>query len=221
MSKSGGLSSPPDIPEAIQSPRSRLVLVRHGESTWNQEGRIQGQLDPPLSRLGREQAQLLAQRLCRQRWAGVYVSDLARALETVAPLAGAAAVEPLPMAELREVDLGQWQGLQRQQLVERFPVEWEAWTKRPSWDIVPGGEGMSRFEQRVKTVLGQLQARHPEGDILVVTHGGVIQVALLDAVGRGSNGLFPFTIANASVSILERTERGPRISSVNDTCHLD
>jgi broad specificity phosphatase PhoE len=197
-----------------------LVLARHGESTWNDERRIQGQEDPPLSRRGEEQARKLAQRLACGRWAGFYVSDLERARATAAEIAAQIGQEPVPLRELREVHLGSWQGLSREQLVERFPAEWEAWVRKPSWDIVPNGEGAGPFETRVADVLGQVVSRHPDGDVLVVTHGGVIQVALLQAIGRPSDGNFPFLIHNASLTTLERGRGALTISGVNDTCHL-
>jgi broad specificity phosphatase PhoE len=224
MSKSGRASPPPETPES-QDPTSpnpsRFVFARHGESTWNLERRIQGQLDPPLSASGQAQARCLADRLAGRRWAGFYSSDLRRALDTAHAIAGCVGMQPVPLRELREVRLGEWEGLQREELIARYPEAWEAWTRAPSWDIVPGSEGAAAFERRVAGVLADLGTRHPEGDVLIVTHGGVIQVALLQVVGKGSNGAFPFHIQNASLSALERRSSGTVIASVNDTCHLE
>jgi len=126
-----------------------------------------------------------------------------------------------PMPELREVFLGEWEGLNADEIAKRFPDEWAAWTREPSWDIVPAGEGAAPFEKRVETALEQLFERHPHGDAIVVTHGGVIQIALHHVVGRSSHGIFAFRISNGSMSIVER--RGGRlvIGAVNDTRHLE
>lgn len=211
--------APPQPPEVRPVPL-RIFLVRHGQSTWNESGRIQGQLDPPLSPLGHEQAARLASRFAGRNWAGFYSSDLRRAVETASPLGAAMGREPTMSPDLREIFLGEWEGLSREEVVERHPREWELWTSRPSYDDVPGGEGAAAFEARVERVLDRIIAAHEVGDVLVVTHGGVIQVALGRIIGRSSHGFFPFLTENTSVSVLHRSRSRFVIASVNDTCHL-
>jgi broad specificity phosphatase PhoE len=196
------------------------VLVRHGESTWNREHRIQGQLDPPLSEHGRDQAELLARRLAPAKPEAIYASDLRRALETAEPIGAATRVEVQPLAELREIFLGEWEGLHTTELAERFPEAWAGWTSEPNWDVVPGGEGAAAFEARVGAVLDGLLERHPHGNAIVVTHGGVIQIALHRIVGKPSRGLFPFRISNASITLIEKRENRLIIAGVNDVGHL-
>jgi broad specificity phosphatase PhoE len=221
MSNSGEGATPPDPPESGRPRPLRLVLVRHASSTWNDQRRIQGQLDPPLSEKGWEQAGKVAARLRGTLLEGFYCSDLQRARETAASIAKEVDREPVLMPELREVALGDWEGLNREEIIARDPAAWESWRSAPSWDVVPGGEGTDAFEGRVGAVLDQLLARHTSGRVLVVTHGGVIQVALLRVVGRSSNGLFPFTIKNTSLTVLEGSPDRLVIERVNDTCHLD
>ena len=208
-------------PATTRPPASRLILVRHGESTWNRERRIQGQLDPPLSEKGHEQARRVAGRLARGRIDALYTSDLLRASQTAAPIASALGVEARPMAGLREIFLGDWEGLHTDELAQRFPEAWDAWTREPSWDVVPRGEGATPFETRVTSVLDRLFEQHPQSNAIVVTHGGVIQIALHRVVGRPSHGLFPFRISNGSVSIVERRNGRMVIATVNDTSHLE
>lgn len=200
---------------------TRLLLVRHGESIWNREHRIQGQLDPPLSDDGRRQAARLGRRLAGRRFAGFYSSDLKRALETSQAIGQAAGAQPTPMLELREIFLGEWEGLRTDEIAERYPEAWARWRREPSWDLVPGGEGAAPFESRVGSAFDQIFERHRDGDVLVVTHGGVIQVALHQAVGRPSHGLFPFRIQNASISVIERRDGRLIVSGVNDVGHLE
>jgi 2,3-bisphosphoglycerate-dependent phosphoglycerate mutase len=195
--------------------------VRHGESTWNAERRIQGQLDPPLSEEGRRQAGLLARRLAGRTLAGFYSSDLERALETSRLVAGAVGLSPEPWPGLREVNLGEWEGLRTEELAERYPDAWRRWVQEPDWDLVPAAEGAGPFEARVGRAIEAIFERHQEGQVLVVTHGGVIQVALHRAVGRASRGLFLFRIQNTSITVIERRNGRITIGGVNDVSHLE
>jgi len=197
------------------------VLIRHGQSTWNEEHRIQGQLDPPLSEVGRRQAALLGARLATRRFAGLYASDLKRAFETAEVVGAAIHLEPEPRSSLREVFLGEWEGLTTEEIAERYPEAWASWVEEPQWDVVPGGEGQADFDRRVAAALDDILRVHPDGDVLVVTHGGVIQVALHRIVGRPSRGLFPFKIQNASITLIERRDGRSIIGGVNDIAHLE
>lgn len=183
--------------------------------------KIQGQSDPPLSKRGREQAERLAGRLGGRKFAGFYASDLRRCQETAAPIAERLGSSPELRRDLREIALGTWEGLTSNEIEQRYPAEWKRWVEAPSWDIVPQSEGSRHFERRVEAVVQELFERHPHGDVLVVTHGGVVQVALHQAIGRNSNGIFVFAIQNCSVSVLGRDARGRLlISGVNDVSHL-
>ena len=197
------------------------MLVRHGQSTWNEEHRIQGQLDPPLSDLGRRQAALLGARLAARRFAGFYASDLKRAFETAEVIGEAIGVAPEPSTSLREVYLGDWEGRTSVEIAVEFPDAWASWVEEPDWDVVPGGEGAAAFEARVAAATDEMLRRHEHGDVLVVTHGGVIQVALHRIVGRPSHGLFPFKIQNASITLIERRDGRAVIGGVNDIAHLE
>ena len=212
---------PPELPVTPRPSPARLFLVRHGQSTWNKEHRIQGQLDPPLSAEGRRQAELLGLRLAGRAFAAVYASDLERAFATAEIVGAAVGIAPQPSENLREVFLGEWEGRTTEEIAAQYPAAWAAWVDEPDWDVVPGGEGAGPFEVRVAGALDGIVARHPHGDVLVVTHGGVIQVALHRIVGRPSHGLFPFKIQNASITLIERRDGRAVIGGVNDIAHLE
>jgi len=125
------------------------------------------------------------------------------------------------MPDLREIFLGRWEGMTTGELAERFPIQWAQWAKEPNWDVVPEGEGAVPFEERVNRAIDSILERHQHGDVLVVTHGGVIQVALHRVVGRPNHGLFPFRIQNASISIIEKRDGRMVVSTVNDIAHLE
>ena len=185
------------------------------------EHRIQGQLDPPLSDEGRRQATSLGQRLAGRSFSGFYTSDLRRAAETSRLVGAALGIQPTPMPELREIYLGLWEGLRTEDLATRFPRVWASWSDEPDWDLVPGGEGSARFEARVDAVLDSIFERHATGDVLVVTHGGVIQVALHRVIGRPARGIFAFRIQNTSVSVIEKRNGRLVVGGVNDIGHLE
>lgn len=220
MANSGERATLPDQPETVAAQPLRLFLIRHGASTWNDERRIQGQLDPPLSPRGKEQVRKLGERFRDTRIDGFYSSDLGRAVETASAIASVTGLQPEMMPELREIALGEWEGLNRDDLKSRYPEEWARWSAGQSWNIVPGGEGTEAFEARVGAAIEQIKGRHTSGTVVVVTHGGVIQVALLGVVGRSSNGLFPFTIDNTSITVLQGSRDRFVVGRVNDTCHL-
>jgi probable phosphoglycerate mutase len=199
---------------------SRLILIRHGESTWNAARRTQGQSDPPLSDRGVVQAREVAERLAGGRVAGHYCSDLTRARHTAEVIASVIGVEPVSEPGLREVALGEWEGRTREELMDGFPELWERWARDPSWDIVPGGEGEQPFTSRVVATLDRLRQRHPHGDVVCVTHGGVIQVALLEVLGRPGRGFFHFVIQNCSLTVIQHNRNRTVVTAVNDTCHL-
>lgn len=196
------------------------MLVRHGESTWNQERRIQGQLDPPLSERGREQASLLAGRFAGHQVTAFYTSDLRRARETAAPIERALEMPAAPLPSLREIALGEWEGKTREELMDGYPDLWAAWTREPDWDLVPRGEGTVNFERRVRQATRRLLEEHPGGEVVCVTHGGVIQAALAAVTGGKARGIFPFVINNASLTVLQQRDTRTVALTVNDTCHL-
>lgn len=156
-----------------------------------------------------------------RRLAGFYTSDLKRAMETAHEISLAVGFHPEPVQALREIYLGEWEGLTTDELAQKFPEAWARWTKEPDWDVVPGGEGAAFFEARVAAAIDSISRRHPHGDVLVVTHGGVIQVALHRIVGRPSHGLFPFKIQNASITQIESRNGRAVIGGVNDVGHLE
>lgn len=154
----------------------RLVLLRHGESVWNAEGRIQGQRGSGLTEVGRAQAQATAAALAAAHpHARVVTSDLPRCLETTAPLTAALGVEAELEPLLRERAFGDWEGLLRDEMASRDPERWERW--RAGDDVIAevGGESSTALVDRIEPVFRALLATTPDGATTVaVTHGGPV-----------------------------------------------
>jgi broad specificity phosphatase PhoE len=196
----------------------RLLLARHGQSVWNEVRRFQGATDVPLSPLGRAQARALGRALRGYRIAAAYVSPLARARETAAIALEGAAVPVLPLPELRELSLGEWEGCTVEEVRRRDGDPYRAWVRAPLACPPPGGEPLDAVQRRVLHAVERIAAAHPDGeDVLVVAHGGVISVYACYLLGCSLNALWRLRVDNASLTIAAP----PRLVVLNDTAHLD
>ncbi len=213
-----------------------LWLVRHGETTWNAEGRHQGQLNVPLSPRGVGQTFRLAERL---RASGVtfdklYSSDLERSQETARPIAQALDIPIYLDPRLREINSGALQGLLQSEIEERFPDYVRAVRADPWNTPRPQGESMADVSRRVEAFLNEL----PSGRFLIVTHGGVIRAALQLTLDLTGNIWRRFRIQNTSItrlvfpesrvrSLPDRVDRAPAPAeegyaiTVGDAAHLE
>jgi broad specificity phosphatase PhoE len=159
-----------------------LIVARHGETDWNRENRFQGHADPPLNELGRRQSEELAEALEGEGIARVYTSPLRRAAETAEIVAGRLGIEVELVEALREIDVGAWSGLTRDEVAERFPAEYTRWLERAPHGF-EDGESYEDLAARVMPALRRLADRHRSATILVVTHGGPSRVAQAHAAG--------------------------------------
>jgi len=199
----------------------RLILIRHGESEWNKEGRIQGYLDGGLSDLGREQAKRLKERLDLERIDFAYSSSAARAAET-GRIALAHRMDVAPREALREVRLGVWEGVTATELRERQPDEMDLWFRKPSKVKIEGAEPLRSFRRRVTREIAWIRGQHDdEASIAVIAHGGVICAYLTGVLGLKLDDLWRFKIRNGSITRLVFPMGEPRIEVLNDISHLD
>jgi broad specificity phosphatase PhoE len=159
-----------------------LILARHGETDWNRENRFQGHADPPLNELGRRQSVALAEALAGDGIARVYTSPLRRALETAEIVSERLALPLDTEAGLREIDVGAWSGLTRDEVAERFPEQYARWLERAPHGF-EDGETYDELAARVIPALRRLAVRHPSETLLVITHGGPSRVAQAYAAG--------------------------------------
>jgi probable phosphoglycerate mutase len=200
-----------------------LFLIRHGQSETYVEGTpfplAGGHGDPPLSALGREQARSVGDRLAGAGIEAIYVTTLCRTTQTAVPLAGRLGLTPLVEPDLREVYLGEWEGgLYRKMVADLHPIAQRMFAEE-RWDVIPGGESLASFHDRIRAAIGRLAAGHAGQRVAVFTHGGVIGQALTLATGSRP---FAFNAAdNASISRLIITADRWFVRSFNDTAHLN
>lgn len=158
-----------------------IFLARHGESDWNVAKRFQGHSDRPLTERGREQAHALADLVASEEIDAVYTSPLSRARDTAEIVAARAGLEPIALPELREVDTGSWSGLSRADVEARFPEGFSRWRSGGSgWE---GGETYEEMAERVIGALRTIAEDHPDGRVLIVSHGGPIRAIHAAAEG--------------------------------------
>ncbi|HJL16600.1 MAG TPA: histidine phosphatase family protein [Sandaracinaceae bacterium LLY-WYZ-13_1] len=194
----------------------RLFLVRHAESTWNAEGRWQGQSDPPLSPRGRLQARSLAARFFGAALERALCSDLSRAAETAAALGAT----PEPEPRLREIDVGDWAGLPRAEVAERFPEQVRG--LRAGEPVrIGGGESMEEFESRVDALVDELRARHAGERVLAVTHGGVVRALATRVLGVRGRASPLLGVSNTALSVVAERDGRLALEVYNDALHLE
>jgi probable phosphoglycerate mutase len=158
-----------------------LLLIRHGETAWNAEHRIQGHLDIPLSRAGIRQAGRLAECLADEPIEAVYTSELARAQLTAVPLAERLGLTAVADTRLRERSFGVFEGLTLDDIALRYPEAFRLWRSRdPAWTVEDGESGQALID-RVLAALHDITLRHTGGMVAIVTHGGVLDVAYRSA----------------------------------------
>lgn len=197
-----------------------LYLVRHGETTFNAEGRIQGHLDAPLTKLGVRQAEMIAHRLSGETFTAVYSSDLARARTTAEIIAAPHGLPVQTTPLLREANLGVVQGLTRDEIAERFPEALHIWRREPASRRPPGAESLEEVVARCAEFLEIIAREHgSDENIFVAGHGGSLRGLVIAALGLPVSTYRLLHFYNAGLSILE-TGPNPGIRLLNDTCHL-
>lgn len=152
---------------------ARLVLLRHGQTAWNAELRLQGHRDIPLDSTGLQQAAAAAPSVAAMRPDVLVVSDLGRARSTAEPVLALTGLSPVVDARLRETSMGDWEGLTRDEIDAGWPGEWDRWRSAIADVAPPGGENRSDVAARAAEVVDELDAGH-DGTALLVTHGGLI-----------------------------------------------
>ena len=199
---------------------TELVLIRHGETDMNRELRFQGHLNVGLNAIGLEQARRLAARMAGERADAVYVSDLLRAQQTAGPIAGELALQPVADAGLREQSFGRVEGMRADDIQRDMPDAWAGWLRFDEDFAMPEGESTREFHARVMAAIQKLAAAHPQQRVVVVTHGGVLDMIYRTARSLGLSGPRQSEIPNAGFNRIAVRESSIEILTWADTRHL-
>src|SRR3954449_2012220 len=200
-----------------------LLIVRHGESAPARPDApaptVDGHSDPELAPEGREQAEQLAERLSHEHIDAIYVTTLRRTAETAAPLARRLGLEPRVEPDLREIYLGEWEGVAfRKYVSEHHPTAIQMFLEK-RWDVIPGAESNNAFAARVGGALRRIIEGHRGQRVVVVVHGGVIGQSL--ALTTGASAFSFIGADNASISQIVAMPEPWVLRRYNDTAHLD
>jgi broad specificity phosphatase PhoE len=197
-----------------------LYLIRHAETAYNREGRVQGHIESSLSRLGSRQAKRVGERLGYVEFVAAYSSPSKRAVQT-SKIAFGGALEVETREGLREIRLGKWEGQKASVLRRRYPRDVQLWFHQPSAVRIPGAETVGQFRRRVVREMNHIRKEHPAGEIAVVTHGGVICAYLTSVLGMKLDDLWRFKIRNASVTRVLFPQDRARVDLLGDIHHLN
>jgi probable phosphoglycerate mutase len=199
---------------------TRIVAIRHGQTAWNVESRLQGQLDIALNPLGQRQAAALAGALCDEGLQAVIASDLGRAWHTAQALAGPLGLPLVAEPGLRERSFGMLEGHTYQQIDARWPDLARRWRVRDP-DFAPeGGESLRDFNARCLAAVERLAAAHAGGVIALVSHGGVLDCLYRAATRVALDLPRTWVLGNAAINRLLHTAQGFTLVGWNDTAHL-
>jgi probable phosphoglycerate mutase len=210
----------PSVGDA-QGDVTRVLAVRHGETAWNVENRIQGQLDVPLNELGRWQAQRLAFAMEGETVDAIYTSDLRRTVETAVPTGRACSVGWVTDPGLRERGFGVFEGLTFTEIEQRWPEQSARWRRRDPTFGAEGGETLSEFYARSVACVSRLAAAHWGQSIMIVTHGGVLDCLYRAASRVALDAPRSWQIGNASINRLLFTPQGFTLVGWSDDHHLE
>lgn len=196
-----------------------MYLIRHGETDFNRDGRIQGHTESDLSELGRDQARRVGERLRHHDILAAYTSPARRAMDTC-NLALNGSVPVHPRDGLREIQLGAWEGRKASELRREFPEEVRLWFEQPSSVTIDGAESLADFRTRVTTSVEDIRAAHDAGAVAVFAHGGVICTYLTSLLGMALDDIWRFKIRNGSITRIIFPLGRPRVDLLGDIHHL-
>lgn len=199
---------------------TELILLRHGETDWNRELRFQGHVDVALNAIGLEQARRLAARLAGETAHALYASDLLRAQQTAQPVARQLGLSSVTDPALREQCFGQVDGMKVDDIKARHPQAWEGWLSFHEDFCMPEGESTRQFHARVMDAVQRLVAAHRDSTLVVVTHGGVLDMIYRTARSLGLSGPRQSEIPNAGLNRVRVHEGGIEILTWADVQHL-
>jgi probable phosphoglycerate mutase len=200
---------------------TRIIAIRHGETAWNVDTRIQGHLDIPLNDTGLWQARQVARALAGEPLSAIYASDLQRAHTTARAIAEVTGAPLVPEPALRERSFGELEGRTFAEIEAELPEQARRWRQRDPHFAPEGGETLVQLRERIAATTHRLAALHTGGLVVLVAHGGVLDVLYRLATGQELQAPRTWQLANAAINRLLWTPEGLTLVGWADTQHLD
>ena len=197
-----------------------IYIVRHGETKWNAEGRIQGHTDVGLSERGREQARAVARRLSGAQFDVAYSSDMSRTRDTALTILGERATPLNSIPELREYNKGVFEGLTVEEYRDRYPELYQASLVNDPDFAPPGGETIRQCQARLSGFIKTVRENHPDDEVLIVGHGGSLRSGIVALLDLPLEANWKFVMHNCALSIIRTYPNNAVMHLYNDTAHL-
>jgi len=199
----------------------KVALVRHGETEWNKLGKFLGQLDIGLNPRGLAQARETALAMADWGHAVVYASPLARTMQVAQEISKLVEVPVVPVEGVKELDLGDVEGVTGEEMRSLWPSVYAAWRENPATVVMPNGESLAQLQDRAWGAWLELEAAHSENDsLVVVSHNFAIRTLVAKLLGMPLSNFHRMVLGLSSICIIESDQRGRRLISYNSTCHL-
>lgn len=201
--------------------RTKIIIVRHGESSGNLEQRVRGRTEFPLSKNGLAQAEAAAEALKNEGIECVYTSPLERALVTAQTIAAAGGFPLKTDERFNNMTFGPWEGRRKDDLEREFPNDWKIWITRPENLKLAGAESFDDARSRSVAALDDLVVKHAGKAFVIVSHRGLIKPLLCGVMDMAKPCFWKIYVDNASISVLlHSSEQGYTMTELNRTCHL-
>ena len=201
----------------MKEKKTEVILIRHGETEWNQSGKFQGNIDINLNEEGKKQADILASYFKKNKFDRIYSSPLTRSLTTAQKIASYHSSEVIKLSSIREFDFGDWEGSDYNEIRNKYPDLVEQWYQNPESVEIPRGENLDEFQKRVKNGFNEIISGNQGNKIIVVTHGGVIRIWISYLLNIPYKSFFKIEIDNASISKVIYYEDYPILNSLNQS----
>jgi broad specificity phosphatase PhoE len=199
---------------------TRLYIIRHGETYWNTEKRMQGHLDSELTETGKRQARLLSEALADIEFDAIYSSSSGRTMETARIIAGKRSTPIIPLDSLKEINLGEWEGRVFTDVEKRYPEQYKNFWENPHLYIPAGGEEFSDVKNRAADTLLELVNRHEGGNIMLVTHTVTLKTIMTIIENKELKDLWSGAFIHpASLSMIEYDNGGWNALKWGDVSH--
>ena len=199
---------------------STLFLVRHGRTGWNKEQIFRGHKDVPLDEVGREEARLAGERLRGEGIMGVFSSPLSRARETAEAVARFHKIEVQVLEGLNDLNFGEWEGMSRHEVEERYPDLCAQWQGAPHEVIFPGGEGLATVRIRAMKAVEDIIKQHPQEGVALVSHRVVLKVLICALLGLDNSHFWNIAQDTTAINCFYHRNGTWICNFLNDTCHV-